>query len=187
MRGKRECWKGMKLLFSISLIFFLSEISFDWSSSSTFISLFIIFDLMSWILRINQIRGTFHRQILRVEDRKTLLDRIRQSCATDREALIANEKSRREQQSLIENMMRKSEMWCVKMRREMAALTAVAETLFTAPDSVTPSPPLPVHVTHEEQCTSLRNQLCAADDVLNSSLKAQVRVRWIVKILPPPL
>ena len=69
----------------------------------------------------------------------------------------------------------------------MAALTAVAETLFTAPDLVTPSPPLPVHVIHEEQCTSLRDQLCAADDVLNSSLKAQVRVRWIVKFLSPPL
>ena len=69
--------------------------------------------------------------------------------------------------------MRKSEMWCIRMKKEMAALAAVAETLFTAPDPITPS--LTLHVAQEEQFTSMRDELSAVDDVLNSTLKAQVR------------
>lgn len=122
--------------------------------------------------RISQIRGSFRRQILRLSDRKTLLDRTRQSCTLDREALTVSERSHNDEQNMIGSLEMCSKMWCERVRGEVVSLRRAAEVLFNKTTVVS----YPLHTSPKEELfLCLRDRLLAADAVLNSTLKAQVR------------
>ena len=154
-----------------------------------YLAFFIILDFF----RISQVRSTFKRQILRIEDRRSLLTQTKESCHADFEALKVAEKKHTGRLTLMERIRSSSTQWCVKMKEEVTLMKKTMEVLYstnTDTDTATPSStatqtPTPAssssssssssHLAVGERFLSLKHQLESVEVAISDSLKTQVR------------
>ena len=155
----------------------------------SYLAFFIILDFF----RISQVRSTFKRQILRIEDRRSLLTQTKESCHADFEALKVAEKKHTGRLTLMERIRSSSTQWCVKMKEEVTLMkktmevlystntdTDTATTLFSATPTPTPassssSSSSSSHLAVGERFLSLKHQLESVEVAISDSLKTQVR------------